>query len=202
WPPTAANARSPATAGTPACATSPPRCWCSVPTAPPATQRSRPPRRRRRACCAACWGADMTGHDRNIAASLRKRRAAVVALALLLLLLLWRCGHDGVPTGNAPGAGDNRAGVDGDAATPACDGLLEHRAWTGKIAFSHERDLASADGEEHLAYAFVVDVGAELAEKTRRQHRGADYVVQYFHPEPRGRVDARMLVERFDNRGL
>lgn len=144
----------------------------------------------------------MTGHARNIAAWLRKRRAAVVALALLLLLLLWRCGHDGVPTGNAPAAGDNRAGVDGDVATPACDGLLEHRAWTGRIAFSHERDLASADGEEHLAYAFVVDVGAELAEKTRRQHRGADYLVQYFHPKPRGRVDARMLVERFDSRGL
>ena len=131
-----------------------------------------------------------------------QRRAAVAVLVLLLLLLLWRCGHDGTPSGNGPAADGSRLADDGSTATPACDGLLEHRGWRGRIAFSHGRDIASADGEDHLDYAFVVDVGAELAEKTRREYRGADYVVQYFHPEPRGRVEARMLVERFDNRGL
>ncbi len=132
---------------------------------------------------------------RSIAAWLPKRRSAAVALLLLALLLLWRCGRDGAPTGNRPGVASGPPAA-------ACNGLLGHEAWTGRIAFSHQRDVTSADGEDHLSYAFTVDVGAQLAERTRRQHRGADYLVQYFHPEPRGRVDARQVFEQFDHLGL
>lgn len=132
---------------------------------------------------------------RSILTWLPRRRTAVVALVLLLLLLLWRCGHDGVPTGNRPDVADS--GV-----ASVCDGLLDHEAWTGKLSYSHARDVTSAGGEDHLRYAFVVDVGAELAERSRRQHRGADSSVQYFNPEPRGRIEAELLSEHFDRVGL
>src|SRR5690606_15988668 len=94
---------------------------------------------------------------RSIAAWLPKRRPAVVALLLLALLLL-RCGRDGAPPGSRPGDASGPP-------APVCDGLLGHEAWTGRIAFSHQRDVTSADGEDHLSYAFTVDVGAQLAER-------------------------------------
>lgn len=137
---------------------------------------------------------------RSIFLWLPKRRSAVVALVLLLLLLLWRCGHDGVPTGSASTFSGHDTG-DGTG-TPVCDGLLEHDEWTGRISYKHQRDVTDPDGDYHLAYHYDLDLSAHLVERTRRQNRGKDYLVQVFSPNPDGRIETWQHLENFDGLGL
>src|SRR5690606_37240570 len=117
--------------------------------------RSSPARRTQpRGCCADCSGADMERWKRKDA----QRRAAVVGLVLLLLLLLWRCGHDGTPSGRAALAGAGEAVNAGGASTPACDGLLEHGAWKGRISYEHSRDVTDPGGRYRIRYAYALDL--------------------------------------------
>jgi len=116
---------------------------------------------------------------------------ALVAMALLAPErsgpTIPSAGGDGnaVRKGGAPDAtGERVAG-----AAPVCGGLLEHSAWTGRIAFANTRDIRTRRLDSYVTYDQRVDVSASLPEHTRRQHRGRDASVRYANPAPGGTID-------------
>lgn len=96
---------------------------------------------------------------------------------------------------------DDAANAPPVADDASCGGMLQHQSWVGTVAYRQARDVGS-EGEFHLEYATNIDLGAELAERTRRQHQGADYLVQYYSPLPEGTADLQYSLESYDHLGL
>lgn len=74
----------------------------------------------------------------------------------------------------------------------SCDeNLLKAKAWTGTVSYSRSRDVWHPEGSYQVKYHHRVSLGGELQERTRRQFRGEDYLVQYYSPMPDGtaRID-------------
>ncbi|HRN60939.1 MAG TPA: hypothetical protein PLI48_05700 [Gammaproteobacteria bacterium] len=68
-----------------------------------------------------------------------------------------------------------------------CDAdLLRHKTWAGTVSYSQSRDAWNQAGDAHVKYGMNVRLGAQLHERTRRQWRGADHLVQYYSPLPQG----------------
>ncbi|QDW66397.1 hypothetical protein [Luteimonas granuli] len=73
------------------------------------------------------------------------------------------------------------------AAEGSCDeDLLKAKAWTGTVSYTHSRDVWNARSDHHVKYNHRVSLDAEMEERTRREFRGDDYLVQYYSPLPRG----------------
>lgn len=69
----------------------------------------------------------------------------------------------------------------------SCDeDLLKAKAWTGTVSYSRSRDVWHPKGQFQVKYNHRVRLGGELRERTRRQFRGEDYLVQYYSPLPDG----------------
>lgn len=83
----------------------------------------------------------------------------------------------------------------------SCGDMLEHKTWTGTVAYRRARD-ARSDGDYRVKYDMDIALGAELAERTRRQYRGADYLVQYYNPLPEGTANLRYTLESYNGAGL
>lgn len=72
----------------------------------------------------------------------------------------------------------------------ACDGMLEHKAWTGTVAYSQARDVWRR-GREHTRYVMSVNLGGDLPWDAQGK--------RYFSPHPQG--IARLQYERKDYTG-
>lgn len=68
----------------------------------------------------------------------------------------------------------------------ACEGLLKHKTWTGAVSYRQQRDAWDKRGYRNVKYNMTVNLGSELAERTRREHAGVEYLVQYYSPLPQG----------------
>ncbi len=103
-----------------------------------------------------------------------------------------------MPGGGSADAAAIASGVSDDA---SCGDMLEHKTWTGTVSYQQARDVR-ADGDYRVKYEMDIDLGAELAERTRRQYRGTDYLVQYYSPLPQGTSSLRYTREDFAGANL
>lgn len=79
--------------------------------------------------------------------------------------------------------------------------LLKHKTWTGTVSYSQKRDAWNASGDSHVKYTMSVRLGADMHERTRRQWRGADHLVQYYSPLPQGSTSLSFSSRGYDSKG-
>lgn len=86
----------------------------------------------------------------------------------------------------------------------ACDAeeLLKHKAWTGGMSYTKNNEVWDDNLDRNVKFNLRINLKAELAEHTRRQWRGADYLVRYYSPLPQGSADVSFSVHQYDDRGL
>ncbi len=99
------------------------------------------------------------------------------------------------------GAKDTKTAPVSVAADAACEGLLEHKAWTGTVSYRQQRDAWNKTGSRNVKYSMVVNLGAELAERTRREHKGVEYLVQYYSPLPHGSANLNFRSAEYGGSG-
>ncbi|MBB6065788.1 hypothetical protein HNR76_002360 [Pseudoxanthomonas broegbernensis] len=98
------------------------------------------------------------------------------------------------------GARDTKTAPVSVAEEGTCDAdLLKHKAWTGSVSFSQSRDVWHPRGYYHVVYSHSIRLHARMDERTRREFRGADYLVQYYSPLPEG--SAKITYSRHDYSG-
>lgn len=67
-----------------------------------------------------------------------------------------------------------------------CAGLLEHKAWTGRIVQGRTRNVTNRQHTTRIEYRAATVASGLLKERDRKQHRGQDHLVSYYNPEPEG----------------
>ncbi|MGY1408263.1 PKD domain-containing protein [Luteimonas sp. A611] len=83
-----------------------------------------------------------------------------------------------------------------------CDeDLLKHKTWTGTVSYNQKRDAWNESGTSHIKYSMDVRLGADMHERTRRQWRGADHLVQYYSPLPQGSANLSLSSRGYDSKG-
>lgn len=80
--------------------------------------------------------------------------------------------------------------------------LLKHKAWTGGMSYTKSNEVWDDKRSRKVKFNLRVNLKAEMVEHTRRQWRGADYLVRYYSPLPQGSADVSFSVHEYDQQGL